>query len=66
MDFYAVQLGKTGSDGFRLIESSNVLASSTDEARQRTVDLLKTRGVLLGANKARLLGANEKLVFEYP
>jgi len=65
MQMYTVQLGKTGADGFREIESSKFLTSSLDGARQRAVDLLKTRGPLIGANKA-LLHDGPKQVFEFP
>jgi hypothetical protein len=63
---YVVQLGKTGMDGFRAIESSNFLAKNLDAARVRAVDLLKTRGTQLGCNKAMLLGENKQVVYEYP
>ena len=63
---YVVQLGKTGMDGFRTIESSNVLAKNVEAARVRTIDLLKTRGAQLGCNKAQLLGEHQQVVYEYP
>jgi hypothetical protein len=65
MQMYTVQLGKTGADGFREIESSRVLTSNLDGARQRAIDLLKTRGPLIGANKA-LMYDGAKQVFEFP
>ena len=65
MQMYTVQLGKTGADGFREIESSRFLTSNLDGARQRAIDLLKTRGSQSGANKA--LGHDgAKQVFEFP
>ena len=65
MQMYTVQLGKTGADGFREIESSRILTSNLDAARQRAIDLLKTRGPLIGANKA-LLQDGPKQLFEFP
>jgi hypothetical protein len=65
MQMYMVQLGKTGADGFREIESSKFLTSNLDGARQRAVDLLRTRGSQIGANKA-LLHDGAKQVFEFP
>ena len=63
---YVVQLGKTGMDGFRTIDTSNFLAKNLEAARVRTIDLLKTRGSQLGCNKAQLLGDHKQVVYEYP
>jgi hypothetical protein len=66
MQMYAVELGKMGMDGFGLIECSNVLVSNMDGAKLRTVDLVRTRGVQIGATKGRLLGDGGKVIFEFP
>lgn len=65
MQMYTIELGKAGAEGFKLIESTNVLASGTEAARARLVDTVRTRGAQIGANRARLL-AEGRLVMEYP
>lgn len=66
MQMYAVELGNMGMEGFGLLESSNILVSNMDGAKSRTVDLVRTRGAQIGANKGRLLGDGGKVIFEFP
>jgi hypothetical protein len=66
MLMFTVQLGKMGADGFGLLESSNLLASNWDGAKARAVDLLKTRGKQIGANKLRMVEQSKKTEWEYP
>jgi hypothetical protein len=66
MQMFSVQLGKMKIDGFALIESSNLLASDWDSAKQRAIDILKTRGKQLGANKVRLVAGDQTREWEYP
>ena len=42
MEMYAVELGKNGADGFKMIESANMLASGREDAERRAVDILKS------------------------
>jgi hypothetical protein len=66
MDMYAVELGKNGPDGFVLVETSNMLASDRRDAEQRAVDMLRSRGVQIGAKALRLLGRGKDVVWQYP
>jgi hypothetical protein len=66
MEMYAVELGKNGADGFKMIESANMLASGREDAERRAVDILKSRGAQLGAKALRIIGAEQQVVWQYP
>ncbi len=65
MEMYAVELGKNGPEGFKALETSRMLASDLEHAERRAVELLKSRGVQIGAKALRLVGDGE-VVWEYP
>ncbi len=66
MDMYAIHLGRAGIDGFKSIEVQKALGSSLEEVQQRGLDLLRTRGVQLGANRVQILAGANGQVWEFP
>ncbi len=66
MDMYAIELGRSGPDGFELIEAPNMLASDREGAEKRAIEILRTRGAQIGAKRLRLLAGGQTLVWEYP
>ncbi len=66
MEMYAVELGKNGPDGFVLVETASMLASGRQDAEQRAVGILRSRGVQIGAKALRLLGRGNDVVWQYP
>jgi hypothetical protein len=67
MQMYNIQLGRSGPNGFILMETARLVVSGgRDELEWRVVDLLRTRGTQIGAKVARVMGDNGKVLWEFP